>query len=185
MPNSVGHARGEKQVLIIGRLPLLHVANRAREWDQVLEMEGLSSAIARKSLTLSSTALALSAAIEGAGVALSDRRMIERELEYGQLVIPFDIRFETKNAFYTGVSAGTPADLRDAVLLRLVAGRDRAAGKHLRDFGTRNVTGQTQRTCEHASPQNRDAQCFRCGRGRSVPAGTPGTIALNTGVGQR
>ncbi|OQX34465.1 MAG: transcriptional regulator [Candidatus Sedimenticola endophacoides] len=87
---------------------LLHVANRAREWDQVLEMEGLSSAIARKSLTLSSTALALSAAIEGAGVALSDRRMIERELEYGQLVIPFDIRFETKNAFYLVYQQGRP-----------------------------------------------------------------------------
>jgi len=85
---------------------LLHVLGREKEWDQVLQLEGLSSTIGKKNLTFSSTSLALSAAIEGAGVALADRGLIERELEYGQLVIPFDIKFETKNAFYLVYQSG-------------------------------------------------------------------------------
>lgn len=87
---------------------LLHVSDRQKEWDQALQLEGLTSAIGKKSITFSSTSLALSAAIEGAGVALSDRGLIERELEYGQLIIPFDIKFETKNAFYLVYQSGRP-----------------------------------------------------------------------------
>ena len=33
-------------------------------------------------------------------MALTDGILVERELQYGQLIIPFDLRLETQNAFY-------------------------------------------------------------------------------------
>lgn len=54
----------------------------------------------KTSMTFSSTSLALGGAMEGAGVALTDSSLVERELKYGQLIIPFDLVLETPNAFY-------------------------------------------------------------------------------------
>ena len=51
-------------------------------------------------MTFSSTSLALTAAMEGAGVALTDYKLVERELEYGQLKVPFELRLETEHGFY-------------------------------------------------------------------------------------
>ena len=79
---------------------LLRVASRPDEWKRILDKAGIPRSTMAKSMTFSSTGLALSAAIEGAGVALTDVILVERELEYGQLIIPFELRLETQNAFY-------------------------------------------------------------------------------------
>ncbi len=79
---------------------LLRVSSRQDEWKLILDKAGISRSTMDKSMTFSSTALALSAAIEGAGVALTDGILVERELEYGQLIMPFELRLETQNAFY-------------------------------------------------------------------------------------
>lgn len=79
---------------------LLRVSTRRDEWNQMLDKAGIARASAGKRMSFSSTALALGAAIEGAGVALTDLSLVERELEYGQLIKPLDLKIDTGNAFY-------------------------------------------------------------------------------------
>ena len=79
---------------------LLRVSSRRDEWKMILDAAGISRSAMHKSMTFSSTALALSAAIEGAGVALTDGILVDRELEYNQLIMPFELRLKTQNAFY-------------------------------------------------------------------------------------
>ncbi len=79
---------------------LLRVSSRQDEWKMILDKAEISRSTMVKSMTFSSTALALSAAMEGAGVALTDSVLVDRELEYGQLIVPFELRLKTQNAFY-------------------------------------------------------------------------------------
>lgn len=79
---------------------LIQVTSRLDEWELALEKTGISTAQITKTLTFSSTSLAISAAIEGVGIALTDRELVEREIEFGQLIIPFNLRIETHKAFY-------------------------------------------------------------------------------------
>ncbi|OOZ35700.1 transcriptional regulator [Solemya velesiana gill symbiont] len=82
------------------RHTLLQVADREDEWSRILKKASIVHIADIKSITLSSTSLSISAAMEGAGVALADLSLVERELEYGQLIIPLDIKLETRRAFY-------------------------------------------------------------------------------------
>lgn len=79
---------------------LLDVTHRQDEWELLLEKAGMIPSDIERSLTFSSTSLAISAAMEGVGVALADRALIENEIEFGRLVIPFEVRIETNKAFY-------------------------------------------------------------------------------------
>ncbi|MDI3326796.1 transcriptional regulator GcvA [Pontibacterium granulatum] len=79
---------------------LIHVSSRSQEWHQLLHQEGISWSRDQKSLTFSNTSLALNAAMEGLGVALSDSQLIEREVQYGQLVQPFDMVLQSARNFY-------------------------------------------------------------------------------------
>ncbi len=88
--------------------PLLKVTTRLGEWKRFLDHFGLDRSAMVKSMSFSSTSLALGAAIEGAGIALTDRSLVERELAYGQLVAPFDVSLETQNGFYLVHKAGRP-----------------------------------------------------------------------------
>ncbi|PSL12260.1 LysR family glycine cleavage system transcriptional activator [Marinobacterium halophilum] len=79
---------------------LIHVSGRRQEWQQILQQLGVRATGLNRTMSFSSTALAVSAAIEGIGLALADRALIQRELEAGQLVIPFDITLDKPKAFY-------------------------------------------------------------------------------------
>ncbi|MGB0663696.1 MAG: transcriptional regulator GcvA [Pontibacterium sp.] len=79
---------------------LIHVASRRNEWPQFFESAGIPWSNEQKSLTFSSTALALSAAMEGLGIALSDRQLVTREVELGHLCRPFDLSLDIGRAFY-------------------------------------------------------------------------------------
>ena len=80
--------------------PLIHVSSRKDEWPQLMRQAGASMTGLEKGLSFSSTQLALGAALEGLGVALSDRALVARELKYDQLIIPVDIELITGKAFY-------------------------------------------------------------------------------------
>lgn len=80
--------------------PLIHVTSRRNEWQRLLHKSGISMTGGEKGLSFSSTQLALGAALEGLGVALSDKALISRELQYGQLVVPVDVELLTGKAFY-------------------------------------------------------------------------------------
>ncbi|MEJ1496765.1 MAG: transcriptional regulator GcvA [Candidatus Sedimenticola sp. (ex Thyasira tokunagai)] len=79
---------------------LLHVTNRSNEWDQLLDDAGVDHPAIKKGLTFSSTSLAINAAIEGVGIALADRMLVEREVRYGQLVIPLEVKLNSHRDFY-------------------------------------------------------------------------------------
>ena len=87
---------------------ILRVSSRQDEWKQFLEEAGMTFSYMAHSMSFSSSSLALGAAIEGAGVALTDTRLVEREIEYGQLVVPFDLKLETQNGFYLTHQQGRP-----------------------------------------------------------------------------
>lgn len=82
------------------RHTLIHVSDRRQEWPQILRQLGVRVTGLTRTMSFSSTALAVSAAIEGIGLALADRALVQRELESGQLVVPFDITLDKPKGFY-------------------------------------------------------------------------------------
>ena len=50
-----------------------------------------------------SASLALQAAIDGVGVALALRPLVQGDIESGRLVMPFDIEADTNYAYYLAV----------------------------------------------------------------------------------
>ncbi|MCP3866927.1 MAG: transcriptional regulator GcvA [Gammaproteobacteria bacterium] len=79
---------------------LLHITSRSGEWSELLENLGITEGPADDGQTFSSTALAISAAVEGIGIALTDRGLVEHELHYGLLTIPFKLDLNSDRAFY-------------------------------------------------------------------------------------
>jgi len=79
---------------------LIHVTSRTNEWPDLLRQTGIEYPRNQKGLSFSSTSLALGAAMEGVGIALADKMLVEREVEYGQLVVPFDLQLDTHKGFY-------------------------------------------------------------------------------------
>ncbi|EAR62383.1 positive regulator of gcv operon [Oceanospirillum sp. MED92] len=87
---------------------LIHISKRDKEWQSLLKQSGVPRIDKARNMTFSSTSLALGAAMEGLGIALADRGLAERELEYGQLVCPLDISLDTQKAFYLVYQKGRP-----------------------------------------------------------------------------
>ncbi|WP_430460478.1 transcriptional regulator GcvA [Thalassolituus sp. LLYu03] len=79
---------------------LIHVSARKHEWDDWLEHAGVPFLKPKNSLSVSNGHLATAAALDGLGVALADVTLSSREVESGQLVIPFDIPLDSHKAFY-------------------------------------------------------------------------------------
>jgi len=82
------------------RHTLIYVSGRRYEWNRALQQIGIALSDASRTISFSSTSLAVSAAIEGIGIALADRVLVQRELETGKLVAPFDLSFDTQKGFY-------------------------------------------------------------------------------------
>lgn len=89
-----------RNVSDLKRHTLIRVAGRPDEWPRVLRQAGVSSTDIDHYMTFSSTSLAMSAAMEGVGIALGDEKLVEREVRYGQLAKPFDLVLDSGNAFY-------------------------------------------------------------------------------------
>jgi len=79
---------------------LIYVSKRQWEWENWLQKAGVEFIQPKGSLQLSSGQLTTAAAQESLGVALADRTLTSREINSGQLVVPFDIRLDTHKAFY-------------------------------------------------------------------------------------
>ncbi len=79
---------------------LIRVTGRNQEWNRVLQKLGVSVTKVNKTISFSSTSLAVSAATEGIGIALADVALLDRELKSGLLVTPFDVKLDIHNAFY-------------------------------------------------------------------------------------
>lgn len=79
---------------------LIYVSKRKWEWENWLHQAGVEFIVPKGSLQLSSGQMATAAAQENLGVALADRTLTSREINTGQLIVPFDIRLDTHKAFY-------------------------------------------------------------------------------------
>jgi LysR family glycine cleavage system transcriptional activator len=79
---------------------LIDVSTRPSEWDEFLGSFGLVRRKRANRLSVSSTSLALGAAMENLGIALADRQLVAREVLYGRLVTPLDISMDNHLGYY-------------------------------------------------------------------------------------
>lgn len=79
---------------------LLHALSRLGQWRIWLNVAGVTGVQAERGPKFHSTPMALEAAIAGQGVAIADRRLVERYIENGRLVVPFEISFPSDSAYY-------------------------------------------------------------------------------------
>ncbi len=79
---------------------LIYVSKRQWEWQDWLQQAGVTGLKPKGSMQISSSQLATAAAQEGLGIALADSTLTSREINAGQLIVPFDIQLETNKAFY-------------------------------------------------------------------------------------
>ncbi|MEF8731461.1 MAG: LysR substrate-binding domain-containing protein [Candidatus Accumulibacter meliphilus] len=69
-------------------------------WDQWLQVAGVTGIDSDGGTQISDPGLLLSAAIDGVGVALASKQLIEAEVAAGRLVMPFDIVIRPAQAYY-------------------------------------------------------------------------------------
>lgn len=128
-PKLQGGRRPLREPRDLAGATLLHVSARIGEWRTWLHAVGIDDIDAEKGPRFSSTSLATNAAIQGVGVALADRTLVQKHLERGDLVIPFDIELETPSAFYLvypveGKMTRAMAAFRDWLLAEVNEERD-------------------------------------------------------------
>ena len=70
---------------------LLHTLARPDDWRVWFQAANINDIDTSRGMRYQSSALAYQAAVEGYGVAIAQRTMIERELKEGRLVAPFDL----------------------------------------------------------------------------------------------
>ncbi len=96
---------------------LIHVNTRLNEWPEWLSLAGVKYRGFDRGLRLSNSQLATAAAQEGLGVALGDRTTSLREIEQGQLIVPFDIPLDTHKSYYLVYRKGRTKTLAMQVFL--------------------------------------------------------------------
>src|SRR5262249_39109075 len=84
----------------LARHTLLHSEVTADAWRMWLLGAGATQVDPDSGQVLSDTTAAIQAAIDGIGVAISDRKFIARELKERKLVTPFPIDMPSGGAFY-------------------------------------------------------------------------------------
>jgi len=70
---------------------LLHTLARPDYWEIWLRAAGLAEIDVSRGLRYESSALAYEAALEGFGVAIAQKTLVQKELDEGRLVAPFDL----------------------------------------------------------------------------------------------
>ena len=100
---------------------LLHAITRPRAWRSWLEHVGVSGIDPDNGLFFDHYHFAIQAAIDGLGVTVAPRPLIENDLAEGRLVIPFDLVAPSGSAYYVvsrtdGVNNRSAAVFRDWLL---------------------------------------------------------------------
>lgn len=98
----------------LARHTLLHAEAASEAWRMWLVAAGATGVDPDSGQTLSDTTAAIQAAIDGIGVAISDRKFIARELKQRRLVTPFAIDMPSGGAFYFVYPEGRADDRRIA-----------------------------------------------------------------------
>ncbi|WP_166363790.1 LysR substrate-binding domain-containing protein [Pseudomonas akapageensis] len=84
----------------LDRHMLLHPTRDQRDWETWLKVAGVSLANISKGQHFETLDLAMSVASQGTGVAIGDWALIAEDLANGRLVMPFDLKVPTGQAYY-------------------------------------------------------------------------------------
>ncbi|MEM5386733.1 LysR substrate-binding domain-containing protein [Paraburkholderia phymatum] len=84
----------------LGQFTLLHPTRDHRDWKLWLGHEGASGVDANLGPSFDTLDLATNAAMQGFGVAISDRTLVSEDVAARRLVMPFDIFVETGSRYY-------------------------------------------------------------------------------------
>jgi LysR family glycine cleavage system transcriptional activator len=93
---------------------LLSSMHRPRDWPLWLAAAGITTLEARGAISFDNAALAYQAAIDGLGVVMAQRALIEEDLNNGRLIAPFERQTPTPGAYYLAFNAGRPKPPRVA-----------------------------------------------------------------------
>lgn len=107
----------------LARHTLLHNEATADAWRMWLLAAGVAGVDPDGGQVLSDTTAAIQAAIDGIGVAISDRKFIVPELKQRRLVAPFDVDAPSGGAFYFVYPAARATDRRIATFRDWVVSR--------------------------------------------------------------
>ncbi len=84
----------------LARQTLLHSMAVPNDWSMWLAAAGIIGVDGRHGLHFASSSLAYQAAIEGLGVAIAQRSMIEHDVATHRLALPFDFSFRDGSGDY-------------------------------------------------------------------------------------
>lgn len=80
---------GTLQPADLRRLPVIHSEANLLSWRDWLELMGIDGVDLSRGLRFDRSFMSISAAVDGLGLCLESRLLVEKELETGKLVIPF------------------------------------------------------------------------------------------------
>lgn len=115
-------------LLLQGRKPnelekftLLHSLARPNDWATWLNAAGAANVDPQGGIRFESSSLAYQAAIEGIGVAIGMRALVEADIKSGRLITPFEFTYSDDHAwylFYSQAAAKTPqvVEFRDWII---------------------------------------------------------------------
>jgi len=99
-PSMVKGKGGLKQPADLARATLLHTTTARDDWRLWLTAAGVKGVDPARGPVFDQLFTALQAAIDGVGVALGHTQMVERDIEAGRLVKPFDLSLPIEAAYY-------------------------------------------------------------------------------------
>ncbi|RQS02388.1 LysR family transcriptional regulator [Burkholderia sp. Bp9002] len=85
---------------------LLHPTRDHRDWKRWLEHAGAPHVDATRGLSFDTLDLATHAAIDGYGIAIGDRTLVDENVASNRLVMPFDVSMPTGMGYYFVYPAG-------------------------------------------------------------------------------
>jgi LysR family glycine cleavage system transcriptional activator len=110
----------------IGQLPLLQQSTRPLAWRQWFEAQGVAAAQALSGARFEQFSMTTAAAVQGMGLALVPRLLIDAELARGELVVACDRAMVSQRSYYLvrpdGVDAPLAATVFQQWLLTASAG---------------------------------------------------------------
>jgi LysR family transcriptional regulator, glycine cleavage system transcriptional activator len=97
---------------------LLHTSVGREDWQLWLTAAGLPVSLAlRRGLSFDQSVMALQAAMDGLGIALCKKSLVDAEIVAGRLVVPFDVVLPADAGYYV-VAPEETADTRKITLFR-------------------------------------------------------------------
>lgn len=99
-PVLVRTGRGLRRPADLREANLIHDVARLGQWRSWLAAVGVEDVNPERGPKLQGADMVVEAAVAGLGVAIASRSVLERHIEEGRLVVPFDIELPSESAYY-------------------------------------------------------------------------------------